>query len=195
MQEISEPDMAARIEKQQGGQSVPVKDVAHPDEVEVKDTEEHQPHVAAEKDVGDVLAATALSALGKQDNAGAEEHGERGAHLALEEHPANGPRDKVVGAVMADDEGVGVHLQRAAEGCDIHEQDAHEGNSAHDIDGRYAFPLSDGLGKRSGFTFDGSGDRRRAEVALRFSQGDGGSFNREDWGSNGVGHGEPPGKW
>ena len=46
--------------------------------------------------------------------------------LPSNKHPANGPRDKVVGAVMADDQRIDVHLERAGEGRDVHEQDAQE---------------------------------------------------------------------
>ena len=48
-EEVSEANLAARIQKQQRGQPVGIEDVAEPDEVEVKHTEEHQPHVAAER--------------------------------------------------------------------------------------------------------------------------------------------------
>ncbi len=65
-EEIAEAHLAAGIEEEQRSESVPIEDVARPDEVEVEDTEKNEPHVAAEEDVGHVFAAAPLGAFRKR---------------------------------------------------------------------------------------------------------------------------------
>jgi hypothetical protein len=98
-EQIPEPYVPAWIEKQQRREPVVKEDVAKPDEVEMENSLQHQPHVASKEDVRHVAAAATFGAFGEQDDPGSKQDGKRSAHLALEENPANGPGDKVIGAL------------------------------------------------------------------------------------------------
>src|SRR5580698_7398673 len=141
-EELFRLETAEREEEKQSSHAVEIQDVAVPDEIAVEHAEKHKPHVAASVDVdGANSRATRFGPGGEQDNAGAEEHGEEGAHLAFGEDPAEKPGCGVDFPVRAVENGLrcaerdGVIGEAVSEVCDVHDEDAHERESADKVDG------------------------------------------------------------
>jgi len=123
----------------------------------VKEAEGDQPHGAAIVDVGGLDACAAgFGAGGEDERAGAEQHGEDGSHLAVEEGHVDEPGGEVDAGGSAVGRGVHVGGRGEREGVDIEQEYAEEGEASEDVDG---------------FDAVGGTDRGNVDVILRHDSG------------------------
>ncbi|RYF89098.1 MAG: hypothetical protein EON95_19340, partial [Caulobacteraceae bacterium] len=80
----------AEQEDHRPGQGVADQDVAEEQQIGVQHAEQEQPGDAAVVDSGGPRPLT-LGAVGDEDHAGPEQHGEQGPHLAVGDHIVDGP--------------------------------------------------------------------------------------------------------